>query len=85
MGAENIRHILRGEGATVEACWPRSVQLLLGEGALSLSAGRNHARGKKRLVSAFNHDSLAGYVGPMHNMVNEHVKRWSDLGSISCK
>ena len=82
IGATNARKILMSENSLVESQWPRSIQLLLGEGSLTLSGGKVHTIRKKAIHRAFTSDALTGYTILTQDTIRKHIRQWCQTGFI---
>jgi cytochrome P450 len=76
IGATNARKILLNENSLVESQWPRSIQMLLGEGSLTLAAGKVHTIRKRAILRAFTYDALSGYAVTTQTTIQKYIKKW---------
>ena len=82
IGAENARKILMNENSLVESQWPRSIQMLLGEGSLTLAAGKVHTIRKRAILRAFTYDALSGYAILTQKIIREYISKWCDQRNV---
>ena len=82
IGAQNVRKILNGEHNLVTSHWPTSTRIILGEGALSLSAGLLHRKRRKVVMKAFSQEALTRYVPPIQQIVCTSLAQWCQRGFI---
>lgn len=76
IGATNARKILLNENSLVESQWPRSIQMLLGEGSLTLAAGKVHTIRKRAILRAFTYDALSGYAVMTQTTIQKYINKW---------
>ncbi|KAK3095791.1 hypothetical protein FSP39_019197 [Pinctada imbricata] len=82
IGASNARKIIMSENTLVESQWPKSIQLLLGDGSLTSSGGKVHAIRKKAIMRAFTNEALTGYSLIIQETVQKHIRQWCLDGFI---
>lgn len=82
IGAENARKILMNENSLVESQWPRSIQMLLGEGSLTLAAGKVHTIRKRAILRAFTYDALSGYAVLTQEIIRKYINKWCSQRNV---
>lgn len=82
VGAENVKKILLGENETVTQHWPPSTRILLGAGAISQSSGIIHRLRRKHVLTAFNTDTLSGFVPVLQEKICSALNAWCEKGHI---
>ncbi|KAK6174361.1 hypothetical protein SNE40_017655 [Patella caerulea] len=90
IGPDNVKKILLGEPHHVTTTWPKSVRILLGDGALSNKYGETHRVQKRILQQALDHRAIANFVPEIQNVVQECLHEWCDeegelLGYPCCR
>ena len=64
-GREAVRRVTLGEHTLVQNAWPRSMQTLLGPGALAASGAQVHKQRKQAVVRCFRRDLLQAREAPI--------------------
>ena len=82
IGSENVKQILRGENMLVTTEWPKSTCILLGEGCISHSSGKNHMLRKKALMKILSPNALSGYVPIIQEMTRNYIWKWCKQKNI---
>lgn len=82
VGAENVKHVLRGENTLVATQWPESTRSLLGEGSLAHAIGENHVAKKRTVMKLFSFEALSSYVPVIQEVTQKYVRKWIAQGRI---
>ncbi|XP_055955964.1 cytochrome P450 26A1 [Patella vulgata] len=90
IGPDNVKKVLLGEPHHVTSTWPKSVRILLGDGALSNKYGETHRVQKRILQQALDHRAIANFVPEIQKVVQECLHEWCDekgelLGYSCCR
>ncbi|CAH1783591.1 unnamed protein product [Owenia fusiformis] len=76
-GPDNIRKVLMNEHKLVTSHWPKAVQNLLGDGALSMmTSGTSHKNRRRLITKAFTHDALEVYTEDIIAVIREEIYKW---------
>lgn len=70
------------ENSLVESQWPRSIQMLLGEGSLTLAAGKVHTIRKRAILRAFTYDALSGYAVLTQEIIRKYINKWCSQRNV---
>jgi len=79
-GAGLVKKLLQAEHVTVETAWPPRVAELLGPASISTTHFAAHTALRRALAPAFGPAAVAGYVGLMQEVCEEHAAAWAAAG-----
>ncbi|KAL4231246.1 hypothetical protein ACF0H5_008828 [Mactra antiquata] len=82
IGHKNVKQVLRGENTIVQAKWPASTFMLLGEGSLSQTTGYFHRIRKKAITKAFTFDAMSRYLPMIQDVSRKYIRDWCEKQKV---